>query len=142
MQVADNATAHGLLTGALDVLVDGIDVGSTNSAGQLVITTVDGGSGTDIVTIPFAATAYGDAAWDSGNNWADANIPSSINADASAAGTNNALGFRIEDRDENDLFIGSVGMSGADINLDNNSIANGQTVTITSLEFRLPDGSA
>jgi hypothetical protein len=140
-QVADNATAHGLLTDALNALVDGIDVGSSNSYGQLVITDTDGGGGTDIVAIDFADPAYAAAAWDAGNSWADAALTGGSAISGTATASDTAAGFRIIDKDENILFTGSVGTSGADINLNNVNITNGQTVTITALEFRLTDGS-
>lgn len=64
---------------------------------------------------------------------------------ANATGTGTATWFRILQSGDTDgatgstdeRIQGSVSTSGADINLDNDSIASGQQVTITSLDFSL-----
>lgn len=61
--------------------------------------------------------------------------------DASADATGTAAHFRIYDSGGSTCHVqGSVGTSGADLNLDSTSITSGQSVTITS--FTLTDGNA
>ncbi len=61
--------------------------------------------------------------------------------DTSADATGTAAHFRIYDSGGSTCHIqGSVGTSGADLNLDSTSITSGQSVTITS--FTLTDGNA
>lgn len=61
--------------------------------------------------------------------------------DTSADATGTAAHFRIYDSGGTTCHVqGSVGTSGADLNLDSTSITAGQSVTITS--FTLTDGNA
>ena len=61
--------------------------------------------------------------------------------DSSADATGTAAHFRIYDSGGTTCHIqGTVGTSGADLNLDSTSITSGQSVTITS--FSLTDGNA
>jgi hypothetical protein len=59
---------------------------------------------------------------------------------ASASGTGTAACFRIYDGSANCHVQGTVGTSGADLNLNNTSITSGQTVSITS--FAVTEGNA
>ena len=141
MRFADNETAQALMTAALDSIMNGIDAGG---AGELVITTTAFGEGTDLATLPFGATAYAGAAWSSGDNWTAANLTDGTaiaESDAEATGT--AAGFRIVSGAGTTLFEGSVTttvVGTGDIELDSVSITATQTVTLTALEFRLPEG--
>jgi hypothetical protein len=55
-----------------------------------------------------------------------------INSDTSANATGTATWFRITDGDDAFVMDGTVGTSGADLNLNSTSIDAGQTVEITS----------
>jgi hypothetical protein len=90
-------------------------------------------SGTEVATMtlpadPFAAASSGTKAKQ--NTWSGSGI---------AAGT--AAHFRIYKADGTTCVIqGSVGLGTGDLSLDNNVIANGQTVTVTAYTFT--DGNA
>ena len=69
------------------------------------------------------------AASASGGVW----TASSITADSSADATGTASFFRILDSDANVVLQGTVGTSGADLNLDSVSITSGDQVSVTSM---------
>ena len=60
---------------------------------------------------------------------------------ATAAATGTIGHFEAVDAGGNVLFVGSVATSGADINVDNTSLASGQTVNLNSFSFSIPQGS-
>jgi hypothetical protein len=51
---------------------------------------------------------------------------------ATASGTGTAAKFSITDSDDNVIYQGSIGTSGADLTIDNTSINSGQTVRVTA----------
>lgn len=62
-----------------------------------------------------------------------------ITADSSADATGTATFFRIFSSDGTTVrFQGTVGTSGADLNLNSTSITSGGTVSVTSLSLTLP----
>jgi hypothetical protein len=123
---------------AADAVVDRIDLGA--GAGTLKIFTgaqpadadTDPG-GTLLVTVTLADPAYGAA---SAGSAALAGTPRS--GTAAAAGT--AGCFAVEDSNGANVFQGNVTATagGGDLELDNTSIASGQTVNINSLSFSVP----
>lgn len=124
---------------AVDAVVDLVDAGA--GAGTLKIYTGsqpadadDAVSGTLLVTITFSDPAFGAAA--SGSAAAD--VTPALSAAAGAAGT--AGWFRVADSTGATVFDGAITGTGGggDIELDNTSIASGQTVTISSLTFSVP----
>jgi hypothetical protein len=72
----------------------------------------------------------------SGGDW----TASSITSDSSADATGTASFFRILDSDTNVVMQGTVGTSGADLNLNSVSITSGDTVAVTS--FVITEGNA
>lgn len=123
---------------AADAVVDRIDVGG---AGSLKIYTgsqpADADttpSGTLLVTIALAATAFGSA-----NASGTASLASTPRTGtAAAAGT--AGCFEVVSGGGSKVFQGSVTATGGggDLTLDNTSIASGQTVNINSLTYTQP----
>lgn len=122
---------------ATDAVVDRIDAGA--GAGTLKIYSGtqpadadDAEAGSLLVTITLGDPAYGASAAGSA---ALSGTPS-----AAASGTGTAGWFRVEDSTGANVFDGSVTGTGGggDLELDNTSIASGQTVTITSLPFSTP----
>jgi hypothetical protein len=105
-----------------DACVDLIDGGT--GAGNLVIMT---SGAVEVATLVCSATAFGAAA--SGTATAAA-----ISDDTSATGGTAAL-FKFEDGDNTEIFRGSVGTSGADLNLSSVAIGAGDTVSITSFTY-------
>jgi len=84
-------------------------------------------SGTLLVTLTFAATAYGAAA----AGVATANAIGSANAVA----TGTAAWFRAKTSGGGAVYDGSVGTSGADLNLSSVSLTTGGNVAVTSLTY-------
>lgn len=111
--------------GLADYTVDAIDGGTTDTTGDLVIMT---SGDVEVATLSWTATpAFGAAA----SGTATMN---SINDDTSATGGTAAL-FKFQNRDNTEVFRGSVGTSGADLNLSSVSIGAGDTVSITSFTY-------
>ncbi len=109
-----------------DACVDRIDLGSTDAAGDLeIMTSGDAEVSIHLCTNPaFGATAAGTA------------TASAIGDDTSAAGGTAAL-FQFRDRDNGEVFRGSVTGTGGggDIELDNVIVGVGVTVSITSFTY-------
>lgn len=110
-----------------DLVVDRLDLGSTNVAGQLEIQT---SGGAEVATLALSNPAFGAA---SASGVATANA---ISDDADATG-GTAAQFVLQDRDETDTIEGSVGGtgSGADIELSNTVIPANARVQITALSY-------
>lgn len=130
-------TADAARNAATDAVVDRIDLGA--AAGTLKIMSGtqpadadDAGSGTLLCTVTLGDPAYGAA---SAGAAALSGTPS-----GTAVADGNAGWFRVEDSNGGNVFDGSVTATGGggDLELDNVSIATGQTVTITSLPFSTP----
>ena len=108
-----------------DACVDLIDGGTTDTTGDLVIMAA---ADAEVATLSWTATpAFGAAA--SGTCTMNA-----INDDTSATG-GTAIAFKFQDRDNSEIFRGSVSTSGADLNLSSTSIGAGDTVSITSFTY-------
>ncbi len=130
---------------ALNAIVDRCD---TSGAGTLVVYTgtepdyANDAAGTEVATCALAATAYGAAEADAGNHWAQAELASTA-TDSSATGNASAVTyFRLIGGDTNVVLQGTVGTASADLNLSSTTIGAGATVSITSLEVRVPYNQA
>lgn len=108
-----------------DTVVDLLDAGT--GAGTLKIVT---SGDVEVATLTFSDPAFGNAT--GGTSTAN-----DISDDSSATG-GTAAKFEAEDSDNNDVFLGSVGTSGEDINLSSVAIGAGDTVSITSLTYSAP----
>jgi len=87
--------------------------------------------GTVLATLPLNATAFGSSSAGS----AAMNVSPATTANASASGTCTAFRFRTSGGTE--IFRGTVGTSGADINFDTNVFASGVPVTLSSFSFSM-----
>lgn len=122
-----------------DAVVDLIDAGA--GAGKLRIydgskpATADTAISTQVLLaeLTFSDPAFGAAS----NGVATA---SSITADSSANASGTASWFRIVDSNNNAIMDGTVGTSGADLNLDSVSITLGQSVSVTSFTYTQSKG--
>jgi len=113
-----------------DAVVDAIDAGSADTTGDLVLMTA--GEAT-VATLTWTATpAFG--ASSSGEATMNA-----INDDTNAVGGDITL-FKFVDRDNAEVFRGSVSLpaGGGDIELSSLSIGAGDTVSITSATYTAP----
>lgn len=92
-------------------------------------------TGTLLATLTFSDPAFGDT------STAGVATANSITQDSSADNTGTATWARILDSNSAPVMDGTVGTSGADINLDSVSIVAGGTVSITSMTWTEPDGT-
>lgn len=127
--MAINNIATGVRNSMCDALVDAIDAGTTDAAGDFQIYTA--AFGTLLAELAFSNPAFGAAA----TGTATAN---SITDDSSANATGTAAVCRIRDRDNATVFEGTVGTTGADLNLNTTSITSGDTVSISSMTVTMP----
>lgn len=130
---------------AADAVVDLIDDGTGETEGKLRLYAgtqpADADSapvGDLLCEIDLAQPAFGAAA--STGTASALGVPLSGTGTAAASTGTAAQSFRIVDRDGNTVYDGAVTGSGGggELELDNVSIADGQTVTITALTFTQP----
>jgi hypothetical protein len=120
---------------ALDAIDNHINTtGSTDAAGSLQLLTA---GDVVLVTVALSNPAFGTA---SGSGPVTMTISGSPSANATVAGT--ATKFRIRDRAQATVLSGTVGTSGADMNMDNNVLGVGTTVSLTGCTVSLPLTSA
>lgn len=112
-----------------DAAVDALDVGSTDATGDLQIATSTGFS-TILATLTFANPAFGPAS-------GGITTANSITSDTNAANTGTAVAFRVRDRNNSEVFRGSVTVTGGggDLQLSSVGITAGDTVSITSMTY-------
>jgi len=122
MAVTLSTAARNAAANAIAALVDA-GVG----AGQTVLRTV---ADAEVATIVMSDPAFGSAA--SGVVTANA-----MTADTSATG-GTATKFTLEDSTAAVVLTGTVGTSGADMNLSSTAIGAGDTVTLTSFTITMP----
>lgn len=111
-----------------DALVDLVDVGG---AGDIVIMAA---ADAVLCTIACSATAFGAATTASPAVATLAGVP--LSNTASGAGT--AIAHKFQDGSNTEVWRGSVGTSGADLNLSSTTIAVSDTVTITAYTVSQP----
>lgn len=105
----------------------------------------DDAAGTEVATCACNNPAFGGAAADSGNHWSEADLDTDpAVTDSSATGNASAVSyFRIiTGTAGNEVLQGTLGTSGADINLNSTTIGAGAAVTITALQVRVPYNQA
>lgn len=129
-----------------NAIVDLLDAGS--GAGSFIVYTgtepayADDAAATEVATCTLDDPAYGDAAADAVNHWADANLTSTA-TDSSATGNANAVThFRAVDSDSTVVWQGTAGTSGTDLVLNSAVIGAGAQVDITQMEVQVPYNGA
>ena len=111
---------------AIDAITALINVGG---AGTLVFAT---GADVEVATLTFNATAFGAAA-------AGVATANTITPDSSATGNASAVDkFIVKSGAGTEIFRGSVGTAGADINLSTTTIDAGDTVSLSTLTYTGP----
>ena len=124
-----NAAASAAADAVVDLLDNGyfrIYSGTQAATADTAIT-----DQTLLAELRFNATAFGAAS----NGTATANA---FTSDSSANATGTATWFRALKSDGATVFDGSVGTSGADLNLNSTSIQAGATVSVTSFTYTHP----
>jgi hypothetical protein len=127
---------------ACNAIVDLIDAG----AGPGLLRIYDGTQATDpdtaigaqvkLAELTLSDPAFGNAADAAPGGRATA---SAITTDASADNTGTASWFRVVDSNGVAIIDGSVGTSGADLNLNTVSIVSAASVAVTSWTFTVPE---
>lgn len=114
---------------ACNAIVDLVD---TNGPGTIVLRT---GASAEVATLTFAATAFGAAV-------AGVATAAPIVNDSSATGSVSFVtNFTVEDGDSTEIWNGTVGESGADLNIDDGTvdgnvvIDTGAVVSISAITF-------
>ena len=107
--------------------IDDLVNAGTGSYGKLVFLT---SSGETVATLPMAVPAFADSVQGT-------IVANTISPDLSAAGGLIAR-FVIQDKDGTAVLNGSVGISGADINLERIDIPVGSTVALDTLTYSTP----
>lgn len=110
-----------------DALVDSVDSGSADANGDLVIMT---SGDVEVATLALSNPAFGASV-------AGVATASAIGDDTSATGGTAAL-HKMQDRDNTEVWRGTVGTSGADLNLSSVSVGAGDTVSVTSYTVTQP----
>lgn len=110
-----------------NALVDLVDAGTTDANGDLVIMT---SGDVEVATLACSNPAFGAAA-------SGVATASAISDDTSATGGTAAL-HKFQDRDNTEVWRGTVGTSGADLNLSTTTIGAGATVSVSSYTVTQP----
>jgi len=112
-----------------DLVVDAIDAGTMNANGDLQVATT--AFGAILATVEFQNPSFGVAA---GGTATMAGAPLE---DSSAIGGGVAAVFRTRDRDDGEVFQGTVTLTagGGDMELSSTTINNGDAVRINSFTY-------
>ncbi len=112
---------------ACDAIVDLVDVGTTDANGDIVFMT---SGSVEVATLALAAPAFGA----SSVGVATANT---VSSDTNATGGTVAL-FKIQNKDNTEIFRGAVTVSSGDINLSSLVVGATDTVSMSSLTVTMP----
>lgn len=120
---------------ASDAVVDQADGGKLRIYSGTQPTNADTaiGAQTLLAELTLGSPAFGSAS-------AGVATANAITADSTADATGTAAFFRVVTSGGATLWDGSVGTSGADVNLDSISIVAGGTVSVTSFTFTISKG--
>ena len=110
-----------------DALVDLCDVGSADATGDLVIMA---GGDVAVATLALSATAFGAAS-------GGVATAAEISDDTNAAG-GEAVAHKFQNRDNVEVWRGTTGTSGSDLNLSSTSINPGDTVSVSAYTVTMP----
>ena len=133
MAIAYNST---LRNNMLDEITTLIDAGAGAGLLRIYDGTQPATCGTATTLLAELTMSDPSAGAASGGVW----TASSITADSSANATGTATWFRVVDSNGNCVLDGTVGTSGADLNLNSVSISTGQNVSVSG--FTITEGNA
>lgn len=110
-----------------DLVVDAIDVGTTDATGDLIVQT---GADATLCTINLANAAFGAAS--SGTATA-----ASLPKEGTATGSGTAAKFRVRNRDNSEVFQGTVTATGGggDMELSSTTIATNDVIRINTFTY-------
>lgn len=129
MALTHSVTIRNALT---DLVVDAIDGGSGDAAGDLVITNA---SGTELAVLLCSSPAFDDAGSAGGNSDGVATAES-ISPDTNASAGTAAI-FLFRNKSNTEIFRGTVTATGGggDLELSSVSFGSGDTVSITAFTY-------
>ena len=139
----DTIISNAAAIAACNAIVDLLDAGGGGSIKiydntDSIPADVDAGLGSNVLlaTLPLSATAFGNAADDTGKATATA---AAITSDASADDTGTAAFFRACNAAGTAVIQGTVGTADADLILNSVAISAGATVSISAWTFSVPE---
>ena len=112
---------------ACDAIVDLVDGGTTDANGDLVIMT---SGDVEVATLAMSNPAFGAAS-------TGVATASAISDDTSATGGTAAL-HKIQNRDNTEIWRGTVGSGSGDLDLSSVTIGAGDTVSVSSYTLTVP----
>lgn len=121
MALTHTTAARNALANQINTLAN---AGTTNPSARLIIAT---SGDVEVATLVMSNPAFGTAS-------GGAITAGAITSDTDATGGTAAI-FKIVDRNNVEVYRGTVGTSGADLNLSSLSIAPGDTVSISSVVY-------
>lgn len=129
---------------ACDTIVDRLDLGSTNASAHILIYSGTPPADADaalsgntlLAELVMSNPAFGSAVDISPGARATA---ATITEDSTADNTGTATFFRVRDRNNVVVMQGTVGTSGAELNLNSVAISAGAAVQVTSMTFTMPE---
>jgi hypothetical protein len=119
---------------ACDAIVDLVDAG--DESGQFVLQTT--GAGTDLATITLNDPAFGAA------STGVATLDTSGGLSATADDTGTAAEWLLQSVNSGTpttVLSGDIGTGSEDLDIDNTSVTNGQTVNLNAITVTMPAGS-
>jgi hypothetical protein len=131
--MAMNNISTAARNGMCNTLVDLIDVGTTDANGDFTIW--DAGFAVELAKCEFANPAFGASG---ASNIGEAIAGTIANDTSAAGGASPAAVCRIRDRNNSTVFEGTVGTSGADLNLNTLTITASDIVSITAMTVTMP----
>lgn len=124
--------------------INSIATSERNSMCNALVDAIDAGSGDGTIRIYTAASPevllstqnFSDPAF--GNAASGVATAGAIDDDSSADATGTAAVLRVYDSDSNLIFRGTVGTSGADLNMNTVSFTAGDVISISSMTITMP----
>lgn len=110
-----------------DLVVDAIDVGTTDATGDIIIQT---GADATLCTVTFANPAFGSASSGTATG-------SSFPREGTAAAAGTAAKFRVRNRDNTEIFQGTVTATGGggDMELSSTTIAINDVIRLNTFTY-------
>lgn len=116
--------------GLCDYTVDAIDVGTTDATGDVIVQTA---ADVTLCTIALANAAFGAAGASVAGQAAAAGLPK----EGTAGATGTAAKFRVRNRDNTEIFQGTVTVTGGggDMELSSTSISTNDVIRINTFTY-------
>ena len=110
-----------------NALVDLIDAGTTDANGDIVIMAA---ADAEVATLAMTNPAFGNSA-------TGVATAAAISDDTNATG-GTAIAFKVQNRDNTEVFRGDAATSGASLNMSSTTVGAGDTVSIGAMTVTMP----